>query len=279
MYIKGDFHTHTSASDGKYSSKELIYLAKKEGLDIISITDHDTTDGIEEALFYGKKLNIKVIPGIELSTTYNNCSIHVLGYFKGNNYKNNLIQSFQKHKKEYRKRRANEIVDKLKKHFNIIISFDEIMDSTKGVISRPHIAKAIVEAGYDYSWDYIFSNFIGEGCKAYVPNKTISTEEGISLLKESGAISVLAHPVLIKKTNVEDLFKLDFHGVEAIYYMNKPEDTTRFKNLAKKYNKIITGGSDFHGLTKTDGSHPDRIGATTLDQDNIEKLLKSINSI
>ncbi len=231
-------------------------------------------------MFYGKKLNIKVIPGIELSTTYNNCSIHVLGYFKGNNYKKQLNTKFSKtQKKNIEKKRANKIVDKLKKHFNIIISFDEIMDSTKGVISRPHIAKAIVEAGYDYSWDYIFSNFIGEGCKAYVPNKTISTEEGISLLKESGAISVLAHPVLIKKTNVEDLFKLDFHGVEAIYYMNKPEDTTRFKNLAKKYNKIITGGSDFHGLTKTDGSHPDRIGATTLDQGNIEKLLKSINSI
>lgn len=224
-------------------------------------------------------MNIKVIPGIELSTTYNNCSIHVLGYFKGNNYENGLIQNFQKHKKEYRKKRANEIVDKLKKYFNIIISFNEIIESTKGVISRPHIAKAIVEAGYDYSWDHIFSNFIGEGCKAYVPNKTISTEEGISLLKESGAISVLAHPVLIKKTNVEDLFKLDFNGVEAIYYMNKLEDTIKFKNLAKKYNKIITGGSDFHGLTKTDGSHPDRIGATTLDQGNIEKLLKSIDSI
>lgn len=257
----------------------MIYLAKEENLDIISVTDHDTTDGIEEALFYGEKLNIKVIPGIELSTTYNNCSVHVLGYFKGNNYKNNLIKDFQKHKKEFRKKRANEIVNKLKEHFDIIISFNRIMGSTKGVISRPHIAKAIVEAGYDYSWDYIFSNFIGEGCKAYVPNKTISTEEGISLLKESGAISVLAHPVLIKKTNVEDLFKLDFDGVEAIYYMNKPEDTIKFKSLAKKYSKIITGGSDFHGLTKTDGSHPDRIGATTLDQANIEKLLKFIDSV
>ncbi|ENK1242622.1 PHP domain-containing protein [Clostridium sporogenes] len=279
MYIKGDFHTHTNASDGKYSSKELIYLAKEENLDIISVTDHDTTDGIEEALFYGEKLNIKVIPGIELSTTYNNCSVHVLGYFKGNNYKNNLIKDFQKHKKEFRKKRANEIINKLKEHFDIIISFDKIMESTKGVISRPHIAKAIVDAGYNYSWDYIFSNFIGEGCKAYVPNKTISTEEGISLLKKSGAISVLAHPVLIKKINAEDLFKLDFDGVEAIYYMNKPEDTIKLKSLSKKYNKIITGGSDFHGLTKTDGSHPDRIGATTLDQANIEKLLKFIDSV
>ncbi|WP_409070030.1 PHP domain-containing protein [Clostridium sp. FAM 1755] len=279
MYIKGDFHTHTNASDGKYSSKELIYLAKEENLDIISVTDHDTTDGIEEALFYGEKLNIKVIPGIELSTTYNNCSVHVLGYFKGNNYKNNLIKDFQKHKKEFRKKRANEIVNKLEEHFDIIISFDKIMESTKGVISRPHIAKAIVNAGYNYSWDYIFSNFIGEGCKAYVPNKTISTEEGISLLKKSGAISVLAHPVLIKKINVENLFKLNFDGVEAIYYMNKPEDTIKLKSLSKKYNKIITGGSDFHGLTKTDGSHPDRIGATTLDQANIEKLLKFIDSV
>ncbi|KOR25840.1 hydrolase [Clostridium sp. L74] len=257
----------------------MIYLAKEENLDIISVTDHDTTDGIEEALFYGEKLNIKVIPGIELSTTYDNCSVHVLGYFKGNNYKNNLIKDFQKHKKEFRKKRANEIVNKLKEHFHIIISFDKIMESTKGVISRPHIAKAIVDAGYNYSWDYIFSNFIGEGCKAYVPNKTISTEEGISLLKKSGAISVLAHPVLIKKINVEDLFKLDFDGVEAIYYMNKPEDTIKLKSLSKKYNKIITGGSDFHGLTKTDGSHPDRIGATTLDQANIEKLLKFIDSV
>ncbi|EJO5348010.1 PHP domain-containing protein [Clostridium botulinum] len=279
MYIKGDFHTHTNASDGRYSPKELVYLAKNEELDIISITDHDTTSGIEEALFYGNKLNIKVIPGIELSTTYNNCSVHVLGYFKGENYKNKIIQDFEKYKKDYRKKRANKIVQKLKNHFDITIDFDKLMESTKGIVSRPHIAKAIVDAGYDYSWDYIFSNFIGEDCKAYVPNKTISTKEGIDLLKQCGAISVLAHPVLIKKINVEDLFKLNFNGVEAIYYMNKPEDTIKFKNLAKKYNKIITGGSDFHGLSKTDGSHPDKIGATTLDQDNIEKLLKSIDSI
>lgn len=248
-------------------------------MDIISVTDHDTTNGIEEALFYGKKLNIKVIPGIELSTTYNNCSIHVLGYFKGNNYKNELIEIFQKDKKNYREKRAHEIVKKLRDNFDIKISFDEIIESTKGVISRPHIAKAIVNAGYKFSWDYIFSNFIGEGCKAYVPNKIIPTEKGISLLKESGAISVLAHPVLIKKIDAEELFKLNFTGIEAIYYMNKPEDTTRFKNLSKKYNKIITGGSDFHGLTKTDESHPNKIGATTLDPYNIQKLLEAIDEI
>ncbi|NEZ45947.1 PHP domain-containing protein [Clostridium niameyense] len=279
MYIKGDFHVHTNASDGKYSPKEIIKLAKSENLPIISITDHDTTKSLEEAIHYGEQYNVKVIPGIELSTVYNDSNVHVLGYFKDKNYNNKELKIFEKGKKECRLERAKKIVKNLYNIHNIHISFDKIVKESKGIISRPHIAKAIIDSGYNYSWEYIFKNLIGSNCKAYVPNKKLTTEDGIKLLEHSGALPVLAHPILIKNINIEKLLKLPFKGIEAVYYMNKKEDTLKFKKLASKYNKIITGGSDFHGITKTDGSHPLKIGATTLDRENINILLQKINSL
>ncbi|MCD3297307.1 PHP domain-containing protein, partial [Clostridium botulinum] len=106
MYKKGDFHLHTTASDGKLSPTELVTLAKNDGFDIISITDHDNTFGLEEAIVSGTKLGIKIIPGIELSTRYNGESIHVLGYFKDDSYKNSLFQNYLKEIQDFRILRA-----------------------------------------------------------------------------------------------------------------------------------------------------------------------------
>lgn len=276
MYFKGDFHSHSTESDGKLSPEELVALAKSKDIDIMAITDHDTTKGIGKALNAGTELGLKVIPGMELSTRYNDESIHVLAYFKDDSFNNSDFQNFLKNITDYRIKRAEMITYNLKKYFNIDIDYKKVLESANGVVARPHIAKAIMNAGYDYTMDYIFNNIINEGSPAYVPNKKLPLEEGLDLLRSVNSLVVLAHPVLVKKTPVEELIKFDFDGIEAIYPLNRPEDTKRLLTLAKDYNKLVTAGSDFHSGEKTDTKHG-TFGSVYLDSNNIDKFLKKFS--
>lgn len=276
MYKKGDFHLHTTASDGKFSPKELVNMALKENIDIMSLTDHDTISGVLEAVVEGKKLGIKVIPGLELSTLYYKENIHILGYFNDITQIDCKLKDYLKDMNEYRTYRGKKIVENLDKFFNIKLNYQKILDHAEGIIARPHIAKAIIAAGYNYKWDYIFKNFIGENSPAYVPNKKLSTEEGIKILKEHNALVVLAHPILIKNVDVAELLNMPFDGIEAIYSMNEPNDTKNFKALAKKHNKIITAGSDFHGMTKEDSKHALKIGQVFLEEKDIKIFLEKL---
>jgi len=276
MYIKGDFHIHTTASDGHLTPKEVVELAKQNNLDIIAITDHDTTAGIEEALKYGCDLGVKIIPGIELSTLHKGESVHILGYFKDNSFLNPEFQKFLLDMHEYRLFRAKKIVENLERFFNIKISYDRILEISEGVIARPHIASAIIEAGYPYSWVYIFDNIINSESPAYVPNKKISIEEGIALLKSFNAVVVLAHPILIKNTTIEELLAYDFDGIEAIYYLNTPNQTDELVKKTLKHNKFVSAGSDFHGITTGDTKHGN-ISAVSLTSSNLERFLNELN--
>lgn len=279
MYKKGDFHLHTKRSDGKLSSIDLVNLAKQEDVDIISITDHDTIAGIAEGVKHGESIGVKVIPGIELSTLYNGKNVHVLGYFSDLDKINDTFKDFLKEMNDYRIFRAKKIVENLDNFFNIKLDYKNILEDAHGIVARPHIARAILEAGYDYSWDDIFENFIGENSPAYIPNKKLSTEEGIKLLRSMNALTVLAHPVLVKSINLEDLLQLPFHGIEAIYPMNTKEDDEKLLNYANKYNKLITAGSDFHGIADNDSKHAATVGEVFLDEKGIELFLEKLYSI
>jgi predicted metal-dependent phosphoesterase TrpH len=272
---KGDFHMHTTASDGKLSPQEVVRRAKERGTDIIAITDHDTTIGLDEAIAEGKLQKIRVIPGIELSTIYNNESIHILGYFKDETYKNKNFQDFLYEMKNFRTIRAQKLIDNLDKFFNIKINYEQVYKEAEGVIARPHIARAIINQGYNYSWDYIFDNIINEDSPAYVSNKKVSITEGIDILKSVNAFTSLAHPVLVKNSKIEDLLNFHFDGVEAIYSQNTPEQTKSLIELAKNYGKLITAGSDFHGNDNGDTKHGD-IGAVYLIDDALKHLLNQI---
>ena len=160
MDLKADLHLHTSASDGKLSPAQLLTLAYDEGLNIIAITDHDTTAGIDSALAAAESLPIRLIPGIELSTQYNGETVHILGYFKDDNYKKEDFQKYLQDMKDHRIYRAKEIVKRLKEYFDIRIDYESPLQDAKGVIARPHIARAIIDAGYNYSWEYIFDRLL-----------------------------------------------------------------------------------------------------------------------
>ncbi|MCB2311539.1 PHP domain-containing protein [Clostridium tagluense] len=255
MYNRGDFHLHTNASDGKLSPKELIYIASTRGLDIIAITDHDTTLNVEEGIREGARENIRVVPAIELSTIHNKESIHILGYFKDDSYKNGVFQNYLKEMEIYRVLRAEKIVENLNTFFKIKLDYQKILDDAKGVIARPHIAKAIMNAGYKYDWKYIFDNLLSNDSPAYVQTKKISTADGIAMLKKVNALVVLAHPVLIKKSSIDEMMCFDFDGIEAVYPINTKKQKAFLKAKAREYNKFITAGSDFHGITTSDTSH------------------------
>jgi predicted metal-dependent phosphoesterase TrpH len=275
MFFKGDFHLHTNASDGKLSPKELVHLARERHVDIMAVTDHDTISSVEAAIEEGVICNIKVIPGIELSTTHNGESVHVLGYFKDDSYKSESFQKILTDMTDYRIYRGEKIVENLKYYFGIEIDYKDIIQNAKGVIARPHIAKAIVDAGYPYSYEQVFKKIISEDSPAYVPKKNLSVAEGINLLKSVNALAVLAHPVLLKKVSISDLLYYNFDGIEAIYHSNSIEQTAKLKAIAAEYNKIITGGSDFHGISERDNGHGD-LGCVFLSSNDIEIFLENL---
>ncbi|MCD2348802.1 PHP domain-containing protein [Clostridium guangxiense] len=276
MYFKGDFHTHTNASDGKFSAYHLLGLAKSCGIDIMAVTDHDTTDNLNNAIKESMDIGLKVIPGIELSTLHNGESVHILGYFRDSSYMKKDFQNFLNDMKDYRVWRAKKIVSNLSKYFNINLNYENVTKNTNGVIARPHIARAIIAAGYNYTTDYIFDNILNKESPAYIPNKKVGVDEGIKILKNENAVVVLAHPILIKKTTIEEMIKFDFDGIEAIYPQNSKEDTKRFIAIAKENNKLITAGSDFHTDDAGDTKHG-RLGNIYLDSENIDKLLKRLS--
>ncbi|AYD40281.1 PHP domain-containing protein [Clostridium fermenticellae] len=278
MYKKGDFHIHTNSSDGKFTPREIIKMAKLENIDILSVTDHDTIDGLNEALKFGDSYKIKVVPGIELSTLYKNQKVHILGYFKNIDQIGVEFRKYLKEMSDFRIYRAKKIVENLRNIFKINLDFDKILEETKGVVARPHIASAIIKQGYNYNWNYIFKYLIGENSPAYVPNEKLELIDGINYLKLNHAVIVLAHPILIENLNLEELYQMPFDGIEAIYPVNSIKDTKRFKQAALKYKKIITAGSDFHGIVKQDSKHAQKIGKVFLSQDDIDIFLEKLDS-
>ena len=253
--IKCDFHTHSTSSDGAFKPSEVVEKSFNRGVKYLALTDHDTLTGIEEAKNKALELGLNFIPGVELSTTHNKESVHILGFFKGDDYKSPALNNFLSELKRKRIERAKEICARLKRFYNIEIRVEDVLKNGKDTIARPHIAKTIVEAGYPYDFTYIFDNFIGDDCDGFVPANKITTEEGIKLLKEHNATVFLAHPVLLKKNAVEDLIPLGFDGIEAIYPLNTEEDTKNLINIAKNNNVLISCGSDSHGLEDTDKKH------------------------
>ena len=274
--LKVDFHVHTNYSDGTFSPSEIVQRAHRNNVKYLAITDHDTLTGLNEAIVESSKYDITLIPGIELSTQYNNESIHILGFFKDETFKNKELIGELTKIKNHRIIRAKNIIHKLKEEFNIEVSFEKILKDANDTIARPHIAREIVKCGYPYTVDEVFDKFIGKGCKAYVPTLKLSTNDGLKLLKKYNALVFLAHPKLILNSNIDDFLAMNFDGFESIYYQNTQEENQVFLKLATQNNLLVSCGSDFHGNLKTDTRHGD-IGSMELPYEHLSKLLSALN--
>ena len=251
MNDRADLHLHTCYSDGNYSPTEIIQKAKEAELKVISITDHDSVSGIDEAIEVGKENNIEVVAGIELSARCESSEVHILGYFI--DYKNrDLVEKLSFFQNE-RLRRAERIVNKLNK-MNIPITIDSVLDQVNGdSVGRPHIANALVEEGHAESYNEAFNRYIGNGRPAYEQKWNFSPEETIRLISQAGGLSFLAHPGRsLNEELIYRLIKAGLDGIEVIHPSHSPDLVYYYRGIVNEYCLLESGGSDYHGGERGD---------------------------
>jgi predicted metal-dependent phosphoesterase TrpH len=251
-----DFHLHTTHSDGSCTPAEVIALAAKAGVTALAITDHDITTGIPEATAAGKDRGIEIIPGIEISSLLGGSELHMLGYFL--DYQDARLSDRLTHLRESRHRRNPKIIECLQAA-GIDITYDEVRTlAGTDAVGRPHIARVLMEKGVVSSAKEAFDRWLADGRPAYVPRELPTPAEAIQWIKDAKGLAVLAHPTWVKTTEgtLADLvraLKADgLDGVEVHYSTHTVRQTRDYLALAKQQGLLVTGGSDFHGLTKPD---------------------------
>lgn len=250
MIYTADLHTHSSASDGQYTPAELTRLAKSRGIEILALTDHDTMDGLEEALKAGKTEGLTVLRGIELSAKEHR-NLHILGYgFSPDAPK--LAELCWK-LKDGRDERKYRIVDFLKEK-GVPVSLEEVEALAGGeIIARPHFAQAMVARGYVKATREAFDRYLDTDEYQRIARFKMGAQICVETLKGAGALVSLAHPYQVE-ASVEDLERLvryltdaGLDAIECFYPRHTKELTALYQRLAEKYHLHITGGSDFHG--------------------------------
>lgn len=265
--MPADLHVHSTASDGKLKPEEIIRMALAAGLRYISLTDHDTVDGIYPALESSYNTDIEVIPGIEFNTDLEGHEIHILGYYI--DFKAEWFQEALKKLKIAREKRARAIIDRLSS-LGIKISYNKIKEIAGfSPIGRPHIAQALINAGYVASVEEAFGKYVGYGKAAYVSHHKIDPFRAIELIQKAKGIPVLAHPGLLQKDEfIPMLVKKGILGIEVYYPLHTNEMVDRYKRYCRKYGLIITGGSDYHGP----GLKYPTLGTVTVPDDSVKHL-------
>lgn len=249
-----DLHVHSTASDGTCSPTELVELAIRQGLAAFALTDHDSIDGIEEALKAAAQTDLEVIPGVELSTEYNGTEIHVVGLYI--DYHNEPFIEHLKNFQDCRDNRNLKMIEKLQEE-GFSITADELYEKFGDcVLTRAHIARHLVDTKQVKELSVVFDKYIGNGCKCYVERPKITPVDAVKLIHSTGGTAILAHPCLykMKRTElllmVEQMAQVGLDGIEAIYSCNQGSDEKDFTELAARYGMVVSGGSDFHGSNK-----------------------------
>lgn len=269
-----DLHTHSTFSDGTFTPLQLVKYAEEKGLKAFALTDHDTTEGVKEAKSI--ETNVEVISGVEISTRYDKKEIHIVGL-----YVNENDADLNKQLKYYREKRVTrnfEILEKLNS-LGVNITIDDVKESCTGdVISRAHIAKALVSKGFVGSYTEAFDRYLGDNKCAYVPRETLNYEESMELITKAGGVPVLAHPLLYKMsdTNLENMMvKLRQKGLKAVeiyYSTHSNSDTQHIMAMANRVGLIYSGGSDFHGATKPKIDMGTGMGKLAVPYEILEKI-------
>ncbi len=246
-----DLHVHTGFSDGTDSPETVLEKAAKAGLSAISITDHDSVEGVDAATRAGERLGITVLPGIELTAEYEGTEVHMLGYCL--DWRDGALRQKLAELRESRVERIHAMIGKLAEQ-GIALKPEAVFRlSGEGTVGRLHMARAMVNEGIVKSVYEAFNKYIGDRCPAYVAHFRLSPEEAIGLVKAFRGVPVLAHPYSLKKDElIPVLAQAGLRGLEVYY----PEHTQSMINfylaLTKKLGLLATGGSDYHGAGKPD---------------------------
>ncbi len=283
MYKKIDLHSHTVHSDGTYTVKGIINYALKKGLSALSITDHDTTEGIAEAIKYAKNFpNFELVPGIELSTNEKNFSpdIHILGYYfdyKDKNFINKLKEIISG-----RDSRNLKMIEKMRAD-GLDVNYDDILAlSDDGVITRSHFCRWLVKNGHAKSINDGFDRFLGNDKKYYVRREKVTCKMAIELIHSAGGFTSLAHPILYKLNDkkleelVSKLKDYGLDGIETYYTTYSEKEHEKIRQIAQKYDLIMTGGSDFHGANKENIDLASGYGNLVVPYEVLENIKKKL---
>jgi predicted metal-dependent phosphoesterase TrpH len=267
---KVDLHIHSNYSDGKFNPEELVRKANELGLTIISISDHDSVEGIPAAVSAARSFpGFTFIPGVEISTDVPHGEIHVLGYFI--DYTSPELLETLKKMRSSRVERARKMVTKLA-GLGINIEWARVQQIAQGSsVGRPHIARAMQEKGYITSFKEAFTKYIGRDGPAYAEREKMTPVEAVKLILHSGGLPVFAHPITFRdyETMVVDLVAAGMVGLEVYYNNSTKEDIRKVLSLTDKYNLIPTGGSDYHGIEPDEVS----IGGVEVPLSSAERLI------
>jgi predicted metal-dependent phosphoesterase TrpH len=268
-----DLHTHSIHSDGTFTPRELLALARSRGLATVALTDHDTTAGLEEAVTVAAELDLELVPGVEFSTVRSGQGVHILCYFMDPGQPEFAAEL--RRLQDDRLRRGERMVEKLQE-LGYPITFERVRQIAEGDnIVRPHVAQALVEAGVVATVKDAFSDeLIGSGGRAYVEKHALHPMEALALIHRAGGACVLAHPGTWRETSpvpddlIEELAEAGLDGLEASHPEHTLEVEATYIDRAKALGMFWTGSSDCHG-TRYD---PVRLGMRTTDPEQFERL-------
>lgn len=241
-----DLHVHTTASDGVWSPARVVREAARIGLAGVAITDHDTVAGIAAAMAEAARAGIVVVPGVEVGAERDEEEVHILGYFVDPGHAG--LRKTLLRLQGSRERRMELMVRRMA-GLGMPVALERVRElAAGGALGRPHLARALVEAGYVASVEEAFTRFLERGRPGYVPREHLTPQEAIELIGQAGGVSVVAHPGLLRDDSfITDLVARGLGGIEVYYPEHTRETVEKYEVMAERLGLVATGGSDFHG--------------------------------
>lgn len=253
--MKIDLHSHTTASDGQHTPKELLALAAAAGISHLAVTDHDTVAGLAAATEAAQAHGIELVPGIEISAFINGREVHILGHFV--RAETPELQRFGDRLGVDREERMRDMVAKMNA-LGFPVTFEEVREGAKDAhLGRPHLARVLVAKNYVADMREAFDRFLADGKPAWVDRFKLDTAEAIAMIHRAGGTATLAHPA-VSKMERADIFKLKqqgLDGLEALHADQPPPTREKYLAIARDFDLVTTGGSDFHGEAVAPGRH------------------------
>lgn len=271
-----DLHTHSTASDGSCTPTEVMEAAVNAGLAAVALTDHDTMQGVPEAMEAAEKLDIECIPGIELSAVYGDREVHIVGLFL--DPRDSVLAKRLDSFRQIRKQRNLRMIEKMQAA-GVDITMEKVRDlEGDAVITRANLARYLVHVGYAVSIKEVFDKYLSPGLPFYVPKTGVTPEDAVRAIRDGGGTAILAHPLLYDftpaqlDTCIELLKNYGLQGIETYYSTYSPADERNMKRLADRHGLHWSGGSDFHGSVKPHIQIGKGMGHLVIPYDILDKL-------
>ncbi|HTU03511.1 MAG TPA: PHP domain-containing protein [Candidatus Sulfotelmatobacter sp.] len=264
-----DLHTHTTASDGILTPAALVHAVRTAGVEVFSITDHDSVDGCVEAETLARDAKLRLIPGIELSVYWRHVELHVLGYFL--DARDAELLGFLARMRSDRLARLHQMIGRCWAMGMQVSAEEALAHARDGNVGRPHLARVLVERGVVATMDEAFDRYLGTDKPAYVPRPEVSPADAIRVIHEAGGLASLAHPGIHNRDEaIADLAAAGLDALEVYHPNHVPYKAARYRRLAAARGLLITGGSDFHGAI--DEVHASAPGTPNLPEDDFRRL-------